>query len=58
VALVGYLLPLTYSINGFQAALQRGEMPAPVDWAGPAIIAVVCILLAGMLWSRHYRRLA
>jgi ABC-2 type transport system permease protein len=58
VALVGYLLPLTYSISGFQAALLRGEMPSLVDWVGPAIIAVVCILLTAILWSRHYRRLA
>ena len=58
VRAIGYLLPLTYAIGGFQAAMLRGEMPELIHWAGPAIIALVCIILTAMLWSRHYRRLA
>ena len=58
VRAIGYLLPLTYAIGGFQAAMLRGEMPEFIHWAGPAIIALVCVILTAMLWSRHYRRLA
>ncbi|MDZ4720493.1 MAG: ABC transporter permease [Roseiflexaceae bacterium] len=52
VQLVGFALPLTHAINGFQNIMLRGTLPADNTWILLAIIASVTFLLAvgGARW--------
>lgn len=52
VQLVGYALPLTHAINGFQNIMLRGTLPADLTWILLAISASVTFLIAvaGAQW--------
>jgi ABC-2 type transport system permease protein len=54
---VGYALPLTHAIQGYQSIMLRGSAPSQFTWLGMAIIAGVMYLLATGLAHWRFRRL-
>ncbi len=53
---VAYLLPVTHGVQAFQAVMLRGRIPDIATMSGMAAIALVCFLLAWMLWRRNLKR--
>jgi ABC-2 type transport system permease protein len=54
---VGYALPLTHAIEGFQSLMLRGQSPHNFTWLMLAIIAGVGFAVATALAHWRYRRL-
>jgi ABC-2 type transport system permease protein len=55
---VGYALPLTHAIEGFQNIMLRGVAPTSFAWLALAIIAAVGFVAAAALAQWRFRRLA
>lgn len=56
VRAVAYVLPVTHGVQAFQSVMLRGRLPAIPTLAGLGTIALVCFLLAWMLWRRNLKR--
>ena len=55
---IGYGLPLTHGIVGFQAIMLRGWAPTDFTWLVLAIIAAVTFVVVAVLAQWRFRRLA
>ena len=53
---VGYVLPVTHGVRGFQDIMLRGYAPGDQTLAWLGGIALVCFVLAWVLWRRNLRR--
>jgi ABC-2 type transport system permease protein len=56
INLVGYALPLTHGIAGFQAIMLRGSAPSDFTWLLLAIIAGVTFLAVTVISQWQFRR--
>lgn len=56
VRAVGYALPLTHGVNGFQDILLRGVAPGAFTWAGLGAIAGVMFLAVAIGTHRQFHR--
>jgi len=54
---VGYLLPLTHAITGFQRIMLRGTSPTDIGWAMLGLIAVLAFIAVSLLARWRFRRL-
>ncbi len=54
---VGYALPLTHAINGFQDVMLRGRSPSDFTWLMLSIIAAVTFVGSALLAQWRFRRL-
>jgi ABC-2 type transport system permease protein len=55
---VGYALPLTHAIEGFQAIMLRGRAPGDTTWLLLGIIAALTFAVTSALAQWRFRRLA
>jgi ABC-2 type transport system permease protein len=53
---VGYALPITHGIEGFQRLMLRGLPPSDLTWIGLGAIAAVTLLLTPLLERREFYR--
>jgi ABC-2 type transport system permease protein len=56
IRVVSYLLPVTYGIEGLQEVMLRGASPAPWLVGGPAAIALLTTVIAGLALQLQFRR--
>jgi len=54
---VGYLLPLTHAIGGFQRIMLRGAPPTDIGWAMLGLIAVLAFIFVSLLARWRFRQL-
>jgi len=54
---VGYALPLTHAINGFQNVMLRGQSPSEVTWLMLGGIAALTFVASSLLAQWRFRRL-
>jgi len=54
---VGYTLPLTHAIVGFQRIMLRGAPPTQISWATLALIAVLAFIFVSVLARWRFRQL-
>jgi len=54
---VGYALPMTHAINGFQRIMLRGQPPTDIDWAMLGLIAVLAFIFVSLLARWRFRQL-
>ncbi|MBC8161089.1 MAG: ABC transporter permease [Roseiflexaceae bacterium] len=54
---VGYIIPQTYGIQGFQDVLLRGRVPDEIIWGALGAIAVVSFVVVHVVWRRQFRRI-
>lgn len=54
---VGYALPLTHAINGFQNVMLRGSAPSDVTWLMLGFIAALTFVGSSLLAQWRFRRL-
>jgi ABC-2 type transport system permease protein len=54
---VGYALPLTHAISGFQSIMLRGRVPGDFTWLMLGIITALTLVSAMLLAQWRYRRL-
>jgi ABC-2 type transport system permease protein len=57
VQTVGFALPLTHAINGFQDIMLRGRAPSDTTWILLGIIAALAFALTATLAQWRFRRL-
>jgi ABC-2 type transport system permease protein len=57
VRALGYALPLTHGIQGFQAIMLRGAAPADFNWLLLMIIAAVTFVVVAALAQWQFRRI-
>ncbi|KPV50865.1 hypothetical protein SE17_24450 [Kouleothrix aurantiaca] len=57
VQYVGYALPLTHAISGFQALMLRGLAPSPFAWQMMGILAVVTFAAVSVLARWRFTKL-
>ncbi|HNP72544.1 MAG TPA: ABC transporter permease [Kouleothrix sp.] len=55
---IGYALPLTHAISGYQALMLRGHSPSQFAWEVMGIIVVAAFLVVSMLARWRFRQLA
>jgi ABC-2 type transport system permease protein len=53
---VGYALPLTHAISGFQAIMLRGVMPSDLNWFMLGMIALVTFVVVTVISQWQFRR--
>jgi ABC-2 type transport system permease protein len=53
---VGYALPLTHGINGFQSIMLRGTSPSDLTWLLLALIAGVTFVAVSLISQWQFRR--
>ena len=53
---IGYALPLTHGITGFQAIMLRGIAPSDLTWLLLAAIALVTFLIVTSISQWQFRR--
>jgi ABC-2 type transport system permease protein len=56
VRAVGYVLPVTHGVIGFQDIMLRGRLPDEQTLLWLTGIALVCFVLAWQLWRRNLKR--
>ncbi len=56
VRTVAYVLPVTNGVQALQSVMLRGRAPNIFTLGGLALIALVCFMLAWMLWRRNLKR--
>ncbi len=54
---VGYALPLTHAISGFQRIMLRGQPPTDIGWAMLGLIAVLAFIFVSLLARWRFRQL-
>lgn len=54
---VGYVLPLTHGINGFQNVMLRGTAPDSFMWIALGGIAIVTFVAVMVVWRQQFRRI-
>ena len=57
VRVVGYALPLTHAISGFQSIMLRGTAPGDFSWAMLGVIAVLTFITVSLLARWRFRQL-
>lgn len=55
---VGYILPLTHAITGYQALMLRGLAPSQFVWAMQGLIVVITFIAVSILARWRFRQLA
>jgi ABC-2 type transport system permease protein len=58
VQAVGYALPLTHAISGFQNIMLRGTAPSDFSWLLLGVIAGATFIATALLAQWRFRRLA
>ena len=56
VRTVAYVLPVTNGVQALQSVMLRGRAPNIFTLGGLALIALVCFMLAWLLWRRNLKR--
>jgi ABC-2 type transport system permease protein len=54
---VGYALPLTHAIDGFQRIMLRGAPPTDIGWAMLGLIAMLGFIFVSLLARWRFRQL-
>jgi ABC-2 type transport system permease protein len=54
---VGYALPMTHAIDGFQRIMLRGAPPTDIGWAMLGLIAVLAFIFVSLLARWRFRQL-
>jgi ABC-2 type transport system permease protein len=57
IRVVGYVLPLTHAIDGFQNVMLRGRAPSEVTWLALGSIAALTFVCSSLLAHWRFRRL-
>lgn len=56
IRIVGYIIPLTHGVIGFQDIMLRGIAPGDLQWLSLGIIALVTFLLVALITNRQFNQ--